>query len=434
MDKISVIAPVALTETVAVRSDDWREPVNEHARLRTRLMLRSFLRGFDRNAIEDFLIVCPDRDRAAIGGVMEEERAGERVSIVAESEFFANCGLRGLALEGWGGWQIQQLIKLAFARISPTDYYLTLDSDIVQFRSAGLADLFPEDGKALAGLESAADYDRLYTDEFSPKEQDAKHHYYNSSQAILGYDRPVSRSGIFFSETPVVLNKPAAVEMIRYIEARHQQDFAAVLSANRGWTEYSLYFQFLEMTGALDKLYRAGDCNAVLSLEKSVWQPNICYRAQRFYDRLHFRSSPLVREGPFLAIQSWIRTPDWLPSKFRGVAQFYEHLESWLTSPVNPSPGPDAPASGALDLGNHAAFRISKLSIPLPRSIAAHARYWRARSKSDIAFHPRHLPGRRIPDHRHDHARRLRWLLLHHPGHPALPPRDPRRRGNSAGR
>jgi hypothetical protein len=319
-------------------------------------MLRSFLRGFDPAAIEKFLVVCPDRDRDAIGGLVADEHAEERVAIMAESELFRNCGLGGPIQDGWGGWQIQQLIKLAFAGISPTDYYLTLDSDIVQFRSAGLLDLFPDGGKPLAGLECAADYDRLYTDEFSRKEQDAKSHYYNSSQVILGYDRPVSRCGIFFSETPVVLHKLAVSEMIRHIQARHRKDAAAVLSEYPGWSEYSLYFQFLEMTGALDEIYHCGGCNAILSLEKSVWQPTACYRPQRFYDRLHFMSSPLVREGPFLAIQSWIRVPEWLPAKFRSVADFYEHLDSWLTPSSGPPPGPDAPESGGLDAVNQAAF------------------------------------------------------------------------------
>ncbi len=110
-----------------------------------------------------------------------------------------------------------------------------------------------------------------------------------------------------------------------------------------GWTEYSLYFQFLEMTGSFEEIHTCGESNAVLSLDKSVWQPTACYKSQRFYDRLHFANSPLVREGPFVAIQSWIPAEEWLPVRFCGLPDFYGHLERWL-DPAAPPVDDPAPA------------------------------------------------------------------------------------------
>jgi hypothetical protein len=301
-------------------------------------MLRSFLKRFDQSAVESFVIACPDKDYNSMRQMAAEETADSRITVINESSFFQISGLSSVDSGSLSGWELQQIIKLGFANICKTNFYLTIDSDIVQFRAAGAADLFPDGDKALMGVETASDYNRLYTAEFSASEDSAKRRYYESSQHILGYDRPVSRSGLFFGETPVVLSKGGVIEMFNHIEARHGEGIVAVLSKYSGWTECSLYFQFLEMTGALEEIYTCGNCNAVLSLEKSVWQPTGCYKSQRFYDRLHFMCSPLIREGPFIAIQSWIRAEEWLPAQFSGLADFYQQLEGWFDQSA-PPPG-----------------------------------------------------------------------------------------------
>ena len=351
MKKISVIAPVTLTEKSETPPMAWRQGVNAHAGARLRLMLKSFGRGFERGAVEQFLIVCPDRDEEAIHQLIAQDAAECGITVANESEFFAACGLTASLdasrLTRMSGWQKQQIIKLEFSKICGTDFYLTLDSDIVQFRQAGVRDLFPDGERALAGVETAADYDRLYRAQFSVLEQEAKTRYYEASQRLLGYQRPSERVGMFFSETPVVLHRSCVAEMLDHLESRQGKGIVEILAEQGDWTEYSLYFLFLEMTGWLDRFYVCGGANDVLCLEKSVWQPTGCYRSPRFYDRFHFMSSPLVREGPFLAIQSWVKTEEWLPVKFRGLDDFYQQLWAWL-DPASPLPPEDA----ADDAGN----------------------------------------------------------------------------------
>jgi len=314
-------------------------------------MLRSFFKGFDVEGLETFVVVCPDKECAAIRQIVEEAVRDNRITVVDESSFFRRCGLDGTVLASLGGWQVQQIIKLCFARICKTESYLTIDSDIVLIRAAGLGDLFPNGGKALAGVETAGDYQRLYKEDFSAAEVAAKTRYYQASQQILGYGRPASRAGIFFSETPVLLHKSSALEMLNHLERRHSEGFVSVLSKHQDWTEYSLYFQYLEMSGQLDKSYNSGDCNAVLSLDKSVWQPSAFYNSPRIYDRDHFTSSPLNRQGPFVAIQSWIPLDEWLSSNFGGLADFYRYLESWLDLSSRPS-APDETAQNSNALGS----------------------------------------------------------------------------------
>ena len=93
MKKISVIAPVTLTEESDTPPMAWRQGVNAHASARSRLMLKSFGRNFERDAVEQFLIVCPDRDEQAIGQLVAQEDAVSGIRVANESEFFAACGL-----------------------------------------------------------------------------------------------------------------------------------------------------------------------------------------------------------------------------------------------------------------------------------------------------------------------------------------------------
>jgi hypothetical protein len=303
-------------------------------------MLKSFFKGFDPGAIEAFVVICPDKEYIAVRQIVEEAVPNNRISVVevvAESSLFSMCGLDSSEMAGLSGWQIQQIIKLCFARVCKTDFYLTIDSDIVLIQATGLGDLFPDGTKALAGVETADDYRRLYKEDFSAAETAAKMRYYQASQQILGYDRPASRAGIFYSETPVLLHKSSAVEMLNHLHRLHSDGIVAALSKHQSWTEYSLYFQYLEMSGQLDKNYICEGCNAVLSLEKSVWQPTAFYKSPRIYDRDHFTRSPLVRQGPFVAIQSWIPLDEWLASSFGGLADFYRYLEGWLDLSSSPS-------------------------------------------------------------------------------------------------
>src|SRR5580704_9169069 len=329
MRRISVIAPVALAESPSA-ANPWKRNVNHAAPLRLRLMLKSFFKGFDGDALETFVVVCPNKECAEVRQIVAEAVQDNRITVVDESSFFRTCGLDGTELGRLGGWQVQQIIKLCFARVCKTASYLTIDSDIVLIRATRLGDLFPQVGKALAGVETAGDYQRLYKEDFSVAEIAAKTRYYQASQQILGYDRPASRAGIFFSETPVLIHKSSAVELLNHLERLHSECFVSTLSKHQGWTEYSLYFQHLEMSGQLDENYICGGCNAVLSLEKSVWQPSVFYKSPRIYDRDHFTSSPLVRQGPFVAIQSWIPLDEWLSSNFGGLADFHLYLENWL--------------------------------------------------------------------------------------------------------
>jgi Family of unknown function (DUF6492) len=207
---------------------------------------------------------------------------------------------------------------------------VTLDADIVCLRPFGMSDLV-SDGKAIVGVETAEVYRRLYSDSFAAEEAGIKERRYETAAALLGYERDQECRGRYFSETPCVLHRSSVVELIRYMTRAAQSPWPATLARMSGWTEYSLYFQFLESRGLLDVLHTRRGCNAVLDLEKSVCQVSAHYRERRPYDRQHFvECNRAAESGPFVAIQSWLPIEGWLPAWASTLDEFYDQIGSWL--------------------------------------------------------------------------------------------------------
>ena len=85
------------------------------------------------------------------------------------------------------------------------------------------------------------------------------------------------------------------------------------------------------MTGELESVCLLAGCNSVLDLERSVWQETRRYRGPRLYDEAHFQGQVgAVAEGPFIAVQSWLPAPSWLPARFKNIQEFYREIEATL--------------------------------------------------------------------------------------------------------
>ena len=100
------------------------------------------------------------------------------------------------------------------------------------------------------------------------------------------------------------------------------------------WTEYALYFHFLEATGTLADYHCPAGRDAVLSLKRSVWEPSVCYRAARVYDQSWLEQDADENEGPFLAIQSYLPPQSWLPTTSKDVTDFCNKLADWVNVPL----------------------------------------------------------------------------------------------------
>jgi hypothetical protein len=328
------VLPVALREkgTTFHNGESWRALPDADASTRLRLLLISFLKWCDQATLREFLIVCPESDVFEVSRLVRSITNDSKYKVIPELEM---CPEIGPALKANGklsGWHIQQLIKLVISSRICSEHYVTLDSDIISIEPMSYNSFF-SDGRALTNVETADDYRRLYCAQFAEGEIATKALRYAVSAAILGYQRPAALRSRFYGETPVVLHTESVRDLLQFLCNRYPAGWINTLANRLGWTEYGLYFQFLEQTGRLEELCALTGCNTVLDLERSVWQASFKYRMPRNYAAdSWFNCAGAHASGLFVAIQSWLTPSSWLPPGCDTVGEFYSRLGKWLAA------------------------------------------------------------------------------------------------------
>jgi hypothetical protein len=328
--RMSFVMPFTCQESIGARGRMWRRSQNGYSRKRLMMMLSTFRRFCNQDEVARFIIICPDADVSDTTAILRSVTTDERYVVASERDMCPGLPHGDPGGRASDGWVIQQILKLAAAEHVASQHYVTLDADIVCLRPFGVNDLVIN-GKAIVGVETAEVYRRLYTDSFAAEETGIKERRYEAAAALLKYERDQECRGRYFSETPCGLHRSSVVELIRYVASASQRPWPETLAQMSGWTEYALYFQFLEGRGLLDVLHTRRGCNAVLDLEKSVCQVSERYRERRTYDRQHFMQCNRSSEcGPFVAIQSWLPIEGWLPAWASSLDEFYDQVSSWL--------------------------------------------------------------------------------------------------------
>ncbi len=224
-------------------------------------------------------IVAPDRDVEWMAARVARQ---ERFTVLAESEVVPELsGDRRLArtrphrarqLLGPppSGWQLQQLIKLAIAERIDTACYLTLDADVICVRHVDGNDLIV-DGRAISNRRTGEDF---------------RAQWYESAERVLG----MPRSGYVHGVTPALLSREAALLLQRYLalkapsewwhgfaarrlglRRRHLSGWRRYLLRSVPWTEYTLYFTYLEATGRYDDFHFPGAAGKETLYGGSFW-------------------------------------------------------------------------------------------------------------------------------------------------------------------
>ncbi len=251
-------------------------------------------------------VVVPDRDF----GPLSQEIAGHPFVVLPESRVvpeFERVRVRG--------WNKQQLIKLAMAEHVRTDYYLTLDADVIIARPVQWSDFFVA-GRALC---------HRYPGKV--------HQNWNRwAQRVLRLPRSRWVHGV----TPVLLSRDGVRSLAAYLDSRwprpgyfwhtmtvplehyfsrhrpatpRHDGFASgrwrkMLLASLPWTEYSLYFAYLEATDQFDR-YHEHTSHSLYG--PSVWRGNTL-------DHWDLRQAG-IRQRPFLIVQSKTGIPAELVAK-----------------------------------------------------------------------------------------------------------------------
>ena len=209
------------------------------------------------------------------------------------------------------GWYRQQLVKLAIAERVESAHYITFDADVVCTRPVSGADLVIEGRVPCAVLP-----------------EDAHPDWYAGAVAVLGL--APRRQGILHNVTPAVLATEAVGELQAHLATRARErrfsrgwraipqqlalstvgraltrralggvlaDWRLYLAASAPWTEYALYYTFLEASDRYAR-YHFDDSRCIYDVERSVW---------RRTDFASWDPTPLFQgEGPpyFAVIQS----------------------------------------------------------------------------------------------------------------------------------
>lgn len=182
---------------------------------------------------------------------------------------------------------MQQLVKMAIAPAIESEFYLTLDADVICVKAVRLPDLI-DGGRA----RSARFQSKIHRD------------WYSWAERVLG----LPSSGFTHDVTPSLLSREAMIHLHGYLEGKLNpllrriarllpssvgplvSSWRSYLLRNLPWTEYTLYHTFLEATGSWDRYHYDGGNSWVAgnSLWKkeefSSWDPEKSFRTQKdFY-------------------------------------------------------------------------------------------------------------------------------------------------------
>jgi hypothetical protein len=239
---------------------------------RADLLLESLALNF--TGLHRLWIVCPDSQQPELAKRVAQRHYPFELRVEPELNIVPEFALKVRQ----SGWFRQQMIKLAIHERIESDLYLTLDADVVCARPVS-ADRLAGDGRGACFLieGSAPDY------------------WYERVEQVLRVRAP--RRGIAHNVTPALLHREAVHELRKTIESNiargnysrgmrgvkqwwhikrsaNQPAFApwrVFLMAARPWTEYALYYTFLETSGLFDKYhYYTREC--IYDVARSLWQ------------------------------------------------------------------------------------------------------------------------------------------------------------------
>jgi uncharacterized protein DUF6492 len=187
------------------------------------------------------------------------------------------------------GWFRQQLIKLNVASSLDTDFFLTLDPDVLLCKPVTFDDLCPG-GRALTTLE--------------PRR--AHPEWWAASAALLGAEPDLDARGL--SVTPALLSREICLGLAAELGRRHGVDWRDALLAAlpSKWTEYTLYWLAAQKLGLADRFHldpsEAGG-RQLLAAGQNVWSKDdwASWRPERCFDP--------AEPGFFCVVQSNTRVP-----------------------------------------------------------------------------------------------------------------------------
>ncbi len=214
---------------------------------RLRLLLDSFAVFLDMPERLRLHLVCVASEMAEIRAALPDT-AGVELILIGEDEL-----IPGIAAHRAIGWYKQQALKLAFAAICPTPFYLTLDPDVLLCRRLAPGHLV-RDGRCFTSWMTKAEHP----------------HWWLASSGLLRMPLDIGMQGL--NVTPQMLARDVALRLADHLAAR-ADPWLTLLDSDRSWTEYTLYSIFAEQSGVMERWHRTDLPDGRRLLGRSVWTP-----------------------------------------------------------------------------------------------------------------------------------------------------------------
>ena len=300
-ERLSFVLPIALAET--------GRPGQDLERLD--LLLKSFLRYFDRRSLGNFLIVTRPCDMPQVRASAARYLAGSSLpfEIIDENRICPEFAADPDTTHPWPqpnkGWQRQQLLKLACHRHMRSPFYMALDCDVVFVRHFAASDLI-RDGRSIVNVQMDRDYRAVWVPEVARDAIAVHEARHNDSARVLQLPRRLAN--YFYGETPVVLNVNVVKELEKRLATLNTGNWREYLLSQLPWTEYNLYFTFAEHADILDKYHRRGGFDSVLCMSDSLWLPPESYLDGRSLASWNIAGAA-ASEGVAVVVQSYLGYP-----------------------------------------------------------------------------------------------------------------------------
>lgn len=208
-----------------------------------------------------------------------------------------------------GSWFTQQFVKLGAADHLESDFFITLDADVLLTRPTCFADLIL-DGRASTLLHERRVHDG----------------WWRASAEVLGTEPGLDREGM--GVTPAILSRDVTRALLRYLEERYggpwyrgvveflDDQKARGLYRPHAFTpspmptEYTLYFLFAEMMGCVSRYHVPSD---------ALWCQGQVFRPDELEELPARLKSALASPGRFFVLQSVLGpSPEWVWERVSG--------------------------------------------------------------------------------------------------------------------
>ncbi|WP_414623152.1 DUF6492 family protein [Calothrix sp. CCY 0018] len=189
--------------------------------------------------LEQLYLVTPDNQKQSLAKHCKNVDF-IKINILGEEELFPE--FKQYINKHYYNYRKQMLIKIGIAKIIETEFFLTLDSDIICLQEITSESLIV-DGKALMDYE----------------EKSLHHAWWESSAEVLSTPVETNIPGI--SVTPSILSRTICEYLIEEVENKYQENWILTLMGMeriekaKFWTEYSLYFLCAQKKNCLTKYH-----------------------------------------------------------------------------------------------------------------------------------------------------------------------------------